>query len=151
MGTFAVQTEINAPVADVWAALADIGSIYKWNPGVKASHATSDETGGMGATRHCDLGGKNFLDEVVVLWEPEHKLTMRINDTNMPFDSADIRFTLEPNGDSTTVTCSPIYKIKYGSIGSLLDRFYVSGTYEKGMNALLDGLKNYVEQQSSEV
>jgi uncharacterized protein YndB with AHSA1/START domain len=147
MGTFEVQTEINAPVADVWAALADIGSIYQWNPGVKASHATSDEADGMGATRHCDLGGKNFLDEEVVLWEPERKLTMRINDTNMPFDSADIRFTLEPNGDSTTVTCSPIYKIKYGPIGSLLDRFYVSRTYEKGMEALLAGLKKYVEAE----
>ncbi len=145
MGTFATETTIDAPVEEVWEALADIGNIYAWNPGVIQSHSTSQETQGLGATRYCDLGGDNFLDEEVVAWQPGEQLTMRIVGTNMPFETADIRFYLRPEGDKTLVTVSPQYKLKYGPLGSLMDRFYVRGTYEKGMDSLLQGLKVHVE------
>ena len=59
MHSFATETTINAPIKSVWEALADIGNIYQWNPGVVASHTTSSEPSGLGATRYCDLGGKN--------------------------------------------------------------------------------------------
>ena len=148
MGTFATSTTVNAPVTAVWQALADIGNIYQWNPGVKASHTTTEQAAGVGACRYCDLGGKNFLDEEVVTWEPEKALTMRVTGTNMPFKTADIRFTLQPNGNSTRVTVSPIYTLKYGLVGKLMDRFFVKNTYEKGMQSLLRGLKQFVEDSS---
>lgn len=145
MSSFATKTTINAPIENVWSALADIGNIYAWNPGVVESHTTSEQKEGLGATRYCDLGGKNFLDEEVVAWKPNEQLTMRITDTNMPFDTAVIRFYLKAANDETKVTVSPEYKLKFGPIGSLMDRFYVAGTYKKGMDALLAGLKQYVE------
>ena len=141
MGTFATTVTINAPVTAVWETLADVGNIYQWNPGVKASHLTTDQAEGIGACRTCDLGGKNYLDEQVVTWEPEHKLTMRITGTNMPFKTADIRFTLQDNGSSTDVTVSPIYELKYGVIGQFMDLFFVKSTYEKGMIGLLKRIK----------
>ena len=145
MGTFATTTTINAPVTAVWQTLADIGTIYQWNPGVQASHLTTEQAEGIGACRTCDLGGSNYLDEQVVTWEPERALTMRITGTNMPFKTADIRFTLQPNGSGTDVTVSPIYELKYGPVGKLMDRFFVKNTYEKGMRGLLSGLKQHVE------
>ncbi|MDJ0756332.1 MAG: SRPBCC family protein [Ardenticatenaceae bacterium] len=145
--TFSETITIQTQPEVVWSVLSNIGDIYRWNPGVKASHTTSDRVKGIGATRYCDLGGKNFLDEEVVVWEPESKLTMRITGTNMPFKTADIRFTLQNKGNQTEVTVSPIYQLKYGPIGQLLDRFYVQNTYQKGMAALLAGLKNYVENE----
>ena len=59
-------------------SVADIGAIGAWNPGVQESHTTSDETSGLGATRFCDLGGKNYLDEQVVEYENCKKITMRV-------------------------------------------------------------------------
>jgi hypothetical protein len=99
----------------------------------------------MGACRYCNLGGKNYLDEEVVEWEVGKRLTMRITGTNLPFKSADIRFTLQADNGSTVVTVSPDYSLKFGPVGALMDRFYVRGTYEKGMNSLLKGLKEHVE------
>ena len=128
MATFETEIEIEAPIEQVWDVLADIGSIYEWNPGIRESHVTSDETTGLGATRFCDLGGKNYLDEQVVEFETCRKLTMRITGTNMPFKEANIHFTLEADGDHTRVTCAPDYALKYGPLGSLMDRFYVRGT-----------------------
>jgi uncharacterized protein YndB with AHSA1/START domain len=145
MGSFATEKRIEAPVTDVWQALGEIGDIYRWNPGVQASHTTSKQEAGLGATRYCDLGGKNFLDEEVVLWQPNEKLTMRITGTNLPFATADIRFTLRPENEGTVVTVSPLYKLKYGVMGELLDRVYVRSSYQKGMESLLAGLKAYVE------
>ena len=145
MHTFSTQMTIEAPVQEVWKTLADIGRIYQWNPGVVASHTTSDQMTGNGATRHCDLGGKNFLHEEVVEWQPQQKLTMRINDTNLPFKTADIRFTLQDEGTATVVTVSPIYQLKFGPFGRLFNQIYVEGNYKSGMEKLLAGLKDYVE------
>lgn len=149
MHRFAVHITIDAPVTVVWQTLADIGAIYKWNPGVRASHLTSEQEIGVGAARYCDLGGKNFLYEEAVVWQPDEHLTMRITATNMPFAAADIYFFLKTaeEGGSTAVTVSPQYQLKWGLFGRLLNRVYVGPTYKKGMQALLLGLKEYGELQ----
>lgn len=149
MSSFAVETTIDAPIEKVWGALADIGTISRWNPGVVESHTTSDIEEGLGATRYCDLGGKNYLDEEVVTWKPNEQITMRITGTNMPFKTADIRFYLREEDDGkTAVTCSPDYILKYGPVGSLMDKLMVHNTYRKGMESLLRGLKQYVEEEN---
>jgi uncharacterized protein YndB with AHSA1/START domain len=145
MHTFSTQTTIKAPVTEVWETLADIGSIYQWNPGVIESHTTSKPETGPGASRHCDLGGNNYLDEEVAEWQPEKKITMRITDTNLPFKSADIRFTLQANDIGTVVTVSPLYELKFGLLGRLLNQIYVENNYKSGMEKLLAGLKNFIE------
>ncbi|MEM8858393.1 MAG: SRPBCC family protein [Chloroflexota bacterium] len=145
MNRFATDIIIHAPIEKVWEALADIGTISEWNPGVVDSHITSQGKIGLGSTRYCDLGGKNFLDEEVVTWKPNEQLTMRITDTNMPFKHADIRFFLKKAGAQTHVTVSPEYQLKYGVIGNLLDKVFVARTYEKGMGDLLAGLKAHIE------
>ncbi len=146
MGEFAESIVISAPIEQVWGSLADIGSIYLWNPGVKASHQTTNGEVGVGSCRHCNLGGKNFLDEEVVTFDPPRQITFRITNSNMPFQSADIRFTLkQKKTEETSVTVSPIYQLKYGPIGKLLDAVMVRNQYQKGMGELLQGLKNHVE------
>jgi hypothetical protein len=74
---------------------------------------------------------------------------MRILGTSLPFKTVEIRFRLRPNldteGGGTAVSVSPVYELKYGPLGKVLDAFYVRGTYLKGMKALLRGLKDYVE------
>lgn len=150
MATFEIQTTIDAPVSRVWEALADIGAIHEWNPGVKDARVTSEEPTGPGASRRCDLGGKNYLDELVVEWEEGRRLTMRIVDTNLPFKRADVRFHLEPRDGTTTVKVSPDYELKYGPLGSVLDALFARRAYEKGMRALLAGLKRHVEADDEE-
>ena len=149
MSSFTTKIRIDAPVDRVWAVLSDIGAIHQWNPGVVSSHVITDAAKGIGAGRHCDLGGKNYLKEEVVEWEVGKRLTMRITDTNLPFKAADIHFTLYPNGNSTVVTVSPHYEIKFGLLGRALDQVYIRSSYAKGMRALLLGLKHHVEGSSA--
>lgn len=149
MGTFAERVTINAPKDAVWNVLADIGSIHHWNPGVVDSRATSDGAVGLGSARRCELGGKNYLDEEVVEWVPKETLTLRIVATNLPFKTADIRFTLEAHGDETLVAVSPTYQLKFGLLGALLDAVFVRSQYRRGMVNLLRGLKQHVESRNA--
>lgn len=125
MSEFSEVVHIDAPVSEVWRVLADIGAIHLWNPGVMSSYTTTSQARGIGASRHCELGGKNYLREDVVAWEPESRLTMRIVDTNLPFEAADIRFTLRAEDAGTVVTVSPAYTLKFGPVGKALDWMYV--------------------------
>ncbi len=125
--------------------LGDIGRIADWNPGIRESYVTSEDNSGLGATRFCDQGGKNYLNEEVVQWEDCRKLTMRIVDSNLPFKRADIHFILQGENGHTQIAVSPDDELKYGPMCNLMDRFYVRQTYEKGMKNLLLGLKEHVE------
>ena len=144
MTTFEVNTIIHAPIQEVWNTLADIGSISVWNPGVTKSYTTND-VDGLGGTRHCDLKGNFHLKEEVVTFEPNKAITFRITDSNTPFKTADIRFTLSSKNGSTVVNVSPVYKMKYGLIGKAMDSLFIYSSYKKGMAALLSGLKKNVE------
>ena len=70
---------------------------------------------------------------------------MRITDTNLPFKSADIRFTLEQAADETEVVVSPDYELKFGAVGKVLNGLFVGRVYRSGMQNLLTGLKKHVE------
>ena len=145
MATFERRIEIAAPPERVWGILADIGTIAEWNPGVLASHWTSEQREGVGGARHCDLGKGNYLDEETVAWEPGRALTLRIVGTNLPFKSADIRFRVAADGQGSVVTVSPLYELKYGLLGRVLDQVFVRKAYTRGMEALLAGLKRHAE------
>ncbi len=149
MSTFVESIEIAAPRSRVWQVLADIGSIQDWNPGVRESRTTSTSGSGLGATRYCDLGGRNYLRESVVEFTENEAITMRIDDSNLPFRSADIRFTLESTTTGTRVSVSPDYKLKYALVGRLLDSAVVSGRYQRGMADLLVGLKSHLEDPAN--
>ncbi len=150
MSSFAVSATIKASQSSVWATLADIGTIAEWNPGVVISRVTSDQTEGKGATRYCQLPGNAFLEERIVEWDPNSRLTFRIIDSNLPFKTADIRFTLDPRGSATLVTVSPEYTLQWGPFGWAMDFLMVRRMYRKGMLGLLAGLKLSVESGKRE-
>ena len=47
--------------------------------------------------------------------------------------------------DSTQVTVSPRYELKFGVVGRILNTLMVRMAYRKGMRDLLQGLKQHVE------
>ncbi len=149
MSTFTERTTIDAPRHSVWAALADIGAIATWNPGLIGSHRTND-IDGLGGTRHCDISARHSLAEQVVEFEPARAITFRVNDSTLPFKTADIAFTLNDSAQQarTELTVSPTYTLKYGPLGRILNAVAVRRTYRAGMRELLEGLKRHVERNN---
>lgn len=151
MATFTKQTRIDAPKEQVWNVLADVGSIYKWNPGVKHSYPTSEAHTGEGATRHCDLqrpGGKKigYLEERAFDWREGEGFKINIEQTNLPLKTNVVTFSISGNGERTVVSVSPEYEVRYGVLGKALDALVGRRQFERGMENLLGGLKHYVEK-----
>ena len=146
MPRFSTQIRIDAPKEKVWEVLADLGSIYKWNPGVAHSRSTSDSTGGEGAMRHCDLQRKgDYLEERAFDWRDGEGYKIDIYETNLPIKRNIVEFTLEADGEGTTVTVTPDYELKFGPIGVVMDRLFARAQLRKGMAGMLAGLKYHVE------
>jgi len=86
----------------VWAVLADFPNIADWNSGVKASHATSDATSGVGATRHCDLAPLGALEETIAEWDEGRRMVVNIDSAaKVPIKRGVATFVID--GETTTV------------------------------------------------
>ena len=146
MGAFSTEIRINAPKEKVWGVLADLGGIYKWNPGVSHSRSTSEASGGEGATRHCDLANpKGYLEERAFDWREGEGFKIDIYESSFPIERNVVEFSLRADGDGTIVSVSPDYQLKFGPIGALIDKLVAGRQLRKGMENLLAGLKYHVE------
>lgn len=152
MGTFKKETRIDASKEQVWEVLADLGSIAEWNPGVTASHSTSESPQGEGATRHCDvkgMGGKSaYLEERAFDWREGEGFKIDIYESNLPIKRNVVTFAIAESGGGTIVQVSPDYQLKFGPIGSLMDKLMVRRQFEESMERLLAGLRDHVESGS---
>ena len=144
------SVNIDAPPDKVWSVLADLGSIYKWNPGVAKSHTTSDLTRGEGATRHCDLDEKNYLEERAFDWREGESFKIDVFESTLPLESNIVSFQIAPagdtpGGDGTRVSVTADYKLKFGPIGALMDVLFVKRQFQQAFDDMMAGLKHYVE------
>ena len=145
MGSFATSVRIDAPQDRVWEVLSDLGSIYKWNPGIAHSHTTSDEAKGENAMRQCDLPNGGFLRERAFNWSDGEGYTIEVYETSLPLKESFVDFRATPDGEATVVDLKMDYTLKYGPIGALLDAAFAGRQARSGMADLLTGLKDYVE------
>ncbi len=119
MRSITVIRTMRADREAVWSVLDDFGNISVWNGGVKASHSTSDEPTGLGATRHCDLAPAGQLEETIVGYTPTSQMVVRIDSAKtLPIDHGQATFDL---GDSTPLEMSLRYDYQpKGLVGRLM-------------------------------
>jgi len=139
------EIKIDAPPDKVWSVIADLGGIYKWNPGVVKSHSTSELTQGEGATRHCDLDEKNQLEERAFDWREGEGYKIDVTESTLPLESNIVSFQVTPDGDGTLVSVTADYKLKFGFIGTLMDVLFAKRQAQQGFDDMMAGLKYYVE------
>lgn len=140
---------VDATPEEVWAAIGDFGNIYRWNPGVPASHLTSDQGEGVGATRHCDLALPGAsIEERVTAWEPGRYYRVDIYDKKrVPFVKnlrAEVGVEPAPGGGAIAYF-APSWETAAGPLGRLVDRYAIRPQYDKGGRAFVAGLKHFVE------
>lgn len=139
---------IDAPKDQVWEVLADFGNIYRFNPTVPNSHSTSEQTSGLGATRHCDFGGSgSSIEERIIEWKEGESMTIDIYEgvKTPPFKTAGATLSVKENKGGTLVSGTMAYELKFGPVGGLMDSMMVRSQFEKAWTGVLAGLKSYVE------
>ena len=135
------ERQMEAVPSDVWAVLADFPNIASWNAGVKKSFSTSDETGGVGAKRHCDLAPVGALEETIQVWEPEARMDISIDSAEgLPIRRGLAQFVLQPSEAGTHVSVVYSYQPKFGFLGEIMGRLMLDGQLTKGFNGFLKDL-----------
>ena len=130
---------LDASADAVWAVLADFPNISEWNSGVKASHATSDATGGVGAKRHCDLSPAGALEETVVGWEEGSKMVISIDQAKgLPIKTGEVTFDLSGSGETSQMAFRYDYEV--GLVGKIIGPI-LKRQLDKGFDGFLDDLE----------
>ena len=148
MTTFTATTTITASMDQVWGAVADLGSIENFHPGVSRSYYTSASKEGVGASRVCELLPMGEVEEVVTDWRDGESLTLRLDPIKgtPPFRDAFGRLELAESKDGEVeVTMTFTYGLRFGILGSLMNRVMVEPRFRTMLPAVLAGLKRHVE------
>lgn len=88
---------------EVWAALADFGSISRWAPNVDHSCLMSDQREGVGTIRRIQAGRTTVVERVVD-WEAPTSLAYRIDGLPPIVRSVVNRWTIEPADGAAEVS-----------------------------------------------
>ncbi|MGI8658182.1 MAG: SRPBCC family protein [Candidatus Limnocylindria bacterium] len=99
---------------------ADFPNLADHWDGLKASRALGDQTHGVGARRQVDLAPVGTLIETVSAWEQGRTIaTTNQPSALVPFNHAESRLTLEPDGEGTAITFDYRYVPRGGPVGRL--------------------------------
>jgi len=136
---------VRAPVARVWETLADVGTIAAWHPGVERSPVLSTNRTGMGAVRRVELTDGSSAVEEVTLLEEGRSLTVTMSEHTMPMSRGAATFAVEADGDeSTRVTMTMDYEMKYGPLGWLMNAVMLRPILGKVFSSVLAGLDHHL-------
>jgi len=140
---------IDASPQDVWAVLARLDRLADYDPGVRTSVYTSARTEGVGATRHSEVPG-GFFDDEVTAWVACERLELRLTKCSFPVRALHHQYELQAQGGGTRVRQLQSYEMKWGAVGRALDQVMVKRKWNAGVKAFLVGLKSEVEQSRGE-
>lgn len=136
---------VDASPERVWAVLASLDSLQRYDPGVTRSAIVSSAREGPGSARRCELAPGGWFEETVAEWEPSRALSFELSRCSLPVRRLRHAYELTPEGGGTRVRQRMEYQLEFGALGRLLDAMLVRRKWNAGIRAFLDGLKHYVE------
>lgn len=146
MSEVSITKTINAPVDQVWPAIADFGAIYKFHPAVERSYVINDKDRGIGAQRICEFYDGNSITEEVDQWREGESVRIAITKGSLPIRNASGAMSLRPTpGGKTELTFTVAYEPKFGPIGKLMDVTMMRRNFRKLLDAVLVGLDTHLQ------
>ncbi len=147
MTTLHNEITIDAPVEKIWAVLANVDELDKYDPTVKKSTALTSIKNGLGAARKVDMkDGKNWFQEKVSIFIPHQALSFELTACSFPIHKLTHSYSFESSGAQTKVRQVMEYQIKYGFFGKIMDKLMVRKQSDNGIKKFFAGLKAYVEK-----
>jgi ligand-binding SRPBCC domain-containing protein len=141
------SVRIDAPPEKVWAVLASLDALERYDPGVIRSEIVTPSREGQGAARRCDLKPGGWFKERIAEWQPYHSLSFELFECTLPVRRLKHRYTLTRDGAGTSVHQRMEYELKFGPIGKLMDAMMVRKKWDAGIKGFFAGLKHYVETE----
>lgn len=140
---------IEAPPSVVWAVLADLDALERYDPAIARSEVESSDARGVGASRRCTLKAGGWFRERVTKWVPQCELAFELYECTLPVRRLRHHYTLTVEGNGTRVQQRMEYELKFGLVGALLDVLGVRRKWDTGIKVFFQGLKAEVEARAA--
>lgn len=140
------EIHINASKDKVWAALAGLGSVQNFHPGVKKSYYTSTEKAGIGAARVCELLPQGAVEERATEWQTGERLVLEVlplEQGSSPFENAHGHASVKEDDQGTLVTYGLDFDLQAGV--PIDAATTIKAQIEMLIPVVLANLKQYVE------
>jgi hypothetical protein len=142
-----IRHEVHAdcPPERVWALLADLEAVERYNPGVRAARIEGSVRTGIGAKRVCALHPKGRVVERVTVWEDQRALGLEVAESDWPIHFMRWVTKIDPQGDGAVITQDLEYQVKLGPLGWLLDRLVMERKLRATLDSVFAGLVKHAE------
>ncbi|BBX04579.1 MxaD family protein [Mycolicibacterium moriokaense] len=145
MAEIARTRTIAAAPQEVWNVLADFGALSTWVD--RADHSSilvhGPDGGPVGTSRRVQMG-RNTLVETIVEFDPPRALAYEIDGLPKQLGRVTNRWSLRPQGDSTSVTLTSTVEIGSGPLRQLAERA-VCRVMARESGGMLAGLDKRLE------
>jgi len=145
MTTLRHEARANCPPERVWALLADLEAVQRYNPTVRAATVQGGQRTGVGARRACELVPKGRVVERVTHWEEGRALGLEVAESDWPIHFMRWVTRLEAQGGATRITQVLEYEVKLGPLGWLLDNLVMRRKLSSTVDAVFAGLVEHAE------
>lgn len=132
----------------VWALLADLEAVARYNPGVAGAAIRGAARTGVGAMRTCDLKPKGRVAERVTVWEEGSALGLEVAESDWPIHFMRWVTRVEPSEGGSRITQELEYQVKFGPLGWLLDRAVMERKLRGTLDEVLASLIRTAEAAS---
>ena len=142
------EIKINAPIEKVWSVLADLQQVGEYNPMVASVKLLSTNKTGIGASRECQFKPKGSVKDRITAMEELSFLTMEMYESDWPMKYMNWTNYLTANNGVTTMKTITDYKVKFGILGSLMDRVMMKQKFNKILEEVFVSFKQHVETKN---
>ena len=129
----------------MWALLADLEAVQRYNPGVETATIEGRQRTGVGAKRACVLVPKGRVVERVTHWEERRAMGLEVAESDWPIHFMRWVTVLEDQGGATLITQQLEYKVKYGPLGWALDQLVMKKQLTSSIDKVLAQLVEHAE------
>jgi hypothetical protein len=144
--------EIDAPLEVVWSRITKLDDVSEWSGDVLEAHYRTDTKRGVGAARLCEVRGVGQLDEEVVEWEEQAKMTLRIKGMPAIVKEALGTWELEKvTANRTRVTTTMSIQTAFGPLGWLVENLALRSKLDRSLSYLQAEFKTFTEESSKTV
>lgn len=136
---------IDATPDAVWAILGRFMHIDEFAPQITSVDALTEGEIGVGSRRRNHFENGTSLVEEVTAWTPNNGFVVELSDmAAMPLHAATSEVSIERTGDSSRVTWTFDYRVKYGPLGWLMGQTLMKMMMGKIIDGNLKGLAEKV-------
>ena len=130
------ETTAKCAPAKVWALLADLEAVARYNPTVRTAAVQGPQRTGVGATRTCELLPSGRVVERVTHWEDGRAVGIEVAASDWPIHFMRWVTRVESRGNATSISQELEYQVKFGPLGWLLDKLVM----RRKLTSTLDGV-----------